>query len=99
MGSPAADTVLHFWLVNLRVLPKASLHVGKWRIREPREACSKASPWRRRSEMRFSLCTEKTNTSRETERGNSSLHYQHDSDSEEQVCRDVLTDMPHPLFP
>lgn len=37
-------------------------------------------------------------TVRETEGGNSSF-FQCDSNSEEQVCRDILTDMPHPPLP
>jgi len=99
MHCPAANTVVHFRRVNLRTLPKALLRwvdVGGWRIRGSRETCSKGSLQRRQNETRSSLCTEKTITFRETERGNSSLFCQHDSDSEEQVCQDVLTDVPHP---
>lgn len=101
MHPSAANTMVHFWLVNLGMLPKAVLHwedVGKWRIRASREACSKGSLRRRQNEMRSSLCTERNSTFRKTERGNSSLFCQHDSNSEEQVCRDVLTDVPHPPF-
>lgn len=99
MHSPAANTMVHFWLVNLRMLPKAVLcwiDVRKWRIRESRETHSKGSLRGRQNEMRSLLWTEKTNTFGETERGNSSLFRQHDSNSEEEVCRDVLTGVPHP---
>lgn len=58
MHSPAANTMVCFRLVNLRMLPKAVLHwidVGKWRIRESREICSKGSLQGRRNETVFSL--------------------------------------------
>lgn len=100
MHSSAANTMVHFRLANLGALPKAALRwgdVGEWRIQKSRETCWKGSLWRGRMKQRSSLCTEKTNIVRETEGGNSSLAC--DSNSEEQVCRDLLTDVPHPSFP
>lgn len=100
--SSAANAMVHFWLANLGVLPTAVLRwgdVGERGIRESRETCWKGTLWRRQNETRSSLCTEKTDTVRETEGGNSSLFFQCDSNSEEQVCRDILTDMPHPPLP
>lgn len=64
----AAHAVGHLQLVKLGILPKAVLHwvdMGKLRIRESRETCSKGSlHWRQREEM-SSLRTENQHTQRD----------------------------------